>query len=519
MATSCWNWLRRGAASSFAAGDDMTETLNDLGKRIDTATDTANESALVLLVDECDSRLEIASGEDRVLLYYFQANAYSGIASTKYDANYAWSWGQTESVAELLSLRHALAEPAFDTINPVRRCQIRTNIASRLNSLGRCVEALEQWQLVLQTIPNFAMALGNKAYGISSYAQYLYDSGHVGIFLKAASEGYSAALAEDGFWDSGTDERVHGKFSRDLAQVRAYLEAIEFDHSFDLNAFTLGETVDEQTYRRWCLQERLFLNPLNDVTTATVAARDILHLPSHVYKVGDAPRFPAYYNHLKQEYISARFRLYQYQSLDPLKGHFTDREALILDSADGGEFGHHVDQLRTAFRSAYALFDKLALFLNDYFSVGMNPRDVSFRRIWVKRESKPLNLKLRTVFDGNQNWPLRGLYYLSKDFFDEDFSSSAAPDAKELVLLRNYLEHRFLTLQYYNAGASDSDTHLYITTDRFFAKTMHIMRMARAALTYLSLAMYREEAIRSTNAEDGTMIPSIQSMSIIRPWH
>ena len=496
----------------------MTETLDDLGKRIDAATAAANDSALMLHVDECDSRLETASGEDRVLLYYFRANAYYGIASTKHDADYAWSWGQTESVAELLSLRHAIADPAFGTINPVRQCQIRTNIASRLNSLGRCVEALEQWQLVVQILPNFAMALGNMAHGISSYARYLYDSGHVEIFLKAASEQYSAALAEDGFWDSGPDERARGQFSRDLVEVDAYLDAIEFDHSLDLNAFSLGETVDEQRYRGWCLQEGLFLNPLNDVTTATVAATDVLHLPSHVYKVGDTPRFPAYYNHLKQEYISARFELYQYQSLDSLKGHFTDREVLILDGADGGEFGHHVDQLKTAFRSAYALFDKIALFLNDYFSIGMNPRNVSFRRIWVERGGNPPKLKLRTIFDGNRNWPLRGLYYLSKDLFDEEFSSAAVPDAKELVSLRNYLEHRFVTLQHYNAGSSDSDTHLYVTTDRFFAKTMRIMRMARAALTYLSLSMYREEAIRSNNAEDGTLIPSMQSIPIIRPW-
>ena len=501
-----------------AAGDEMTEMLNDLDKRIDVATAASNESDLTLLVDECDRHLETAPGEDRVLLYYFQANVNSGIASTKHDAKYAWSWEQTEIVAALLSLRHAIDEPAFDTINPIRRCQIRTNMASTLNSLGRCVEALEQWQLVIQAIPNFAMALGNMAHGIGSYAQYIYDSGHVGIVLKAASEGYTAALAEDAFWDSGPDERAHGKFSRRLAEVNAYLEAIKFDHSIDLNAFTLGKTVDEKRYRRWCMQVRLFLNPLNDVTTATVAATDVLHLPSHVYNVGDTPRFPGYYNHLKQEYVSARIRLYQCQSMDPLKGNFIDREVLILDSADEGEFGHHVDQLKTAFRSAYGLFDKIALFLNDYFSVGMKPRDVSFRKIWEEQVGSQREPKLRTVFDGNQNWPLRGLYYLSKDLFDEEFSSAAAPDARELVSLRNYAEHRFLTLQQYNAGSSDSDTHLYVTIDDFFAKTMRIMRMARAALTYLSLAMYREEAIRSNDAEHGTVIPSMQSIPILRPW-
>ena len=44
-----------------------------LGKRIDAATDASNERGLKLLVDECDLRLEAASVEDQVLLYYFQS--------------------------------------------------------------------------------------------------------------------------------------------------------------------------------------------------------------------------------------------------------------------------------------------------------------------------------------------------------------------------------------------------------------------------------------------------------------
>ena len=496
----------------------MTETLNALGQRIDAATDAANPSDLRRLVSECDTHLETASGADRVLLHYFQANAYTGIAASQHGGGCAWSSDETEIVAALLSLRCAVDETAFDTIDPIRRSQIRTNLAGTLGCLGRFVEALEQWQLVIQESPSFAMALGKMASGIATYAQYLYDSGHVGVFLMAATEAYSAALAEEAFWDSGPDTLAHGHFSRRLAEVNAHLEALGFDYSVDLNAFTLGKTHGEQRYRRWCLKERLFLNPLNDVTTATVAAADALHLPNHVYHVGDAPRFPTYYNHLKQEYVSARFRLYQYLSTNPLAGHFIDHDVLILDSADGGEFGHHVDQLKTAFRSAYGLFDKIALFLNDYFSVGMKPRNVSFRRIWGEQVGNPQSHKLRSAFDGCRNWPLRGLYFLSKDLFDEGFSSVATPDARELVSLRNFAEHRFLTLQQYSAGSSDSDEHLYVTIDSFFAKTMRIVRMARAALTYLSLAMYREEDIRSADAEHERVLPSMQSIPVLRPW-
>ena len=177
-------------------------------------------------------------------------------------------------------------------------------------------------------------------------------------------------------WDSGPDEHALTVFAKHLEEIDARLVAIAFDHDFDMNGFSLGETPAEQVYRKWCLDKGLFLNPLNDVSTASVAARDILSLPSHTYRIGEESRFPAYYNHLKQEYVSARFRLYQ--SIDGLDGHFIDKDVLILDSIDGGEFGHHIDQLKTAFRSAYSLFDKIGLFLNDYFSVGIGVKKSEF---------------------------------------------------------------------------------------------------------------------------------------------
>ena len=494
----------------------MTLSSQNLAEQIDVASDEANEQVLLDLIRECDRQLETITGEARVDLHYFRANAYAGIFNSKYNAEYAWSWEQDEAVAELLSLRKAIAEPAFEDANIVRSCQTRTNLANRLSNLGRCVEAIEQWSLVLNGWPNFAMALGNRADSIRSYAEHLYDYGHRGIFLKAAAAGYSSALADDVFWDSGPDERARTVFAEHLGQIEANLVAIDFDHDFDMDGFSLGETPTEQVYRKWCLEEGLFLNPLNDVSTASVATRDILHLPSHTYKSDEEPRFPAYYNHLKQEYVSARFRLYQ--SRDGLDGHFIDRDVLILDSTDGGEFGHHIDQLKTAFRSAYSLFDKIGLFLNDYFSVGMKPSTVSFRHVWEQSVKGSSRTKLRPAFEGSQNWPLRGLYYLSKDLFDPEFSEFSSPDAKDLAALRNSAEHRFLTLQHYDAGAIATDTHAYITTDNFYTKTLRIMKMARAALIYLSLAMFREETIRAEDRDRGAIMPTIPSRPVLRPW-
>ena len=85
------------------------------------------------------------------------------------------------------------------------------------------------------------------------------------------------------------------------------------------------------------MRERLFLNPLNEAYTDTVAAADVLHLPSHSYKFPEMPRFPAYYNLMKQEYVSARYRLYE--AIHGIAPEFVMSDVVMLDSGEGQVLG------------------------------------------------------------------------------------------------------------------------------------------------------------------------------------
>jgi hypothetical protein len=188
-----------------------------------------------------------------------------------------------------------------------------------------------------------------------------------------------------------------------------------------------------------------------------------------------------------------------FESLDNYTEHFSDKDVLLMNGFDGAQFGYRAEQLKIAFRLAYSIFDKVALFLNKYYGVGLKISAVSFRKIWGQRKNK--KFEINTCFQGSQNWPLRGLYYLSKDLFDDDFDDVALPEAKELAGLRNRIEHRYLSLQDYAASVNNTDMHSYISIDEFQMKTLRIMSMAREALVYLSLAMHREEEIRDIGNE------------------
>lgn len=472
--------------------------LIDLAQAIDVASDAGNEVPLRKLANDCEKQLAAARGQERVHLRYYQSNAYAAIVAAKQrDTDYTWSWEQPDGVKNILLLRQAISEPAFPEMKPVFACQIRTNLANRLSNLGRPVAANEQWTKVLEIDPTFAKALASRAEALACYGGMLYDGNHTSVLLAAASASFDKALDDNAFWESEDREIVAPGLIEKRGQIAGYLDSVGYDTDFDLNKWSLGATPKERSYRRWCLRERLFLNPLNEAYTKTVAATDVLHVPDHIYRISEEPRFPLYYNLMKQEYVSARYRLYRaIHEQDP---DYVMRNVLMLDSGEGQSLGHYTEDLRSAFRSSYAIFDKIGLFLNDYFKIGLTPRDVSFRRVWSAKTPNG-TFEIRPVFKGRRNLPLRGLYYLSKDLFDPELQDVAEPDAYDLAKLRQQLEHRFLSFQQFDVSKS-TETHRFIAIEEFEKKALRMLAMAREALIYTSLAVHREET--RNNEEQG----------------
>ena len=478
-------------------------TLPELAQAIDAASDAGDVQELRRLAEICARQATAVTGPDRVLLHYYHSNTYAALISIEgTDREYLWSWEQPDGVRNILLLRKATSDPDFSEIDPIVQCQIRTNLANRLNNLGRPIAAIEQWSSVLEIIPKFAKALANQASGIVYYARTLYDPGHAAVLLSAARSQFDDALTSDALWESEDAHTVVQRLIEQRDRVAEYLSQVSYKEEYDLNQWSLGNTATERAYRRWCLKEGLFLNPLNDVYTESVAATDVLHLPDHTYRLEDVPRFPAYFNPMKQEYISARYRLYK--GLTEKNPDYIMRDVLMLDSGEGQALGHYTEDLRAAFRSSYAIFDKIGLFLNDYFQIGLKARHVTFRRVWSNTGSGGSST-IRSIFRGRRNWPLRGLYFLSKDLFNPDFKELAETDAQGLADLRQQIEHRFLSFQDYSVYEG-TETHMFLSLQEFESKALRLMRMAREALIYLSLAMHREEGVREKGLDDSSNV-------------
>jgi tetratricopeptide (TPR) repeat protein len=427
----------------------------------------------------------------KCLLHSYLANAWSGLRRSQG----RWVWASHELSQELLELRRAISHEGFGTLDKEAQCPILTNLGNLLSSIGRVVEALPLWNRALALIPNFGMALANRGEAFISYARALSYSTLRNVFLEAAIEDLSSAMSEK---ECPVESEAAVYFEQLNRQAMNVLARVPVDHRYRPKHQPLGKTKAERAYRTWCLRHGLFLNPLNDLTAGTPAAIDSLSCPPMIVNLNDAPYFVAMLDQMKQEFVSARF-LY-YEAIASNEPSFSDSRVSLHDTLDFPAYGLSTEKQKIAFRVTYSLFDKIALFLNAHFDLGIGPERVSFQRVWYKQQNPKKGLEVN--FSDRENWPLRGLYWLSRDLFEDGvLADLLEPEAQDLHKIRNYLEHKTLRLTLESGASMQGEVPAgFIKTlgiTEFSAKTLKLLRLSRAAMIYLCLSLWREEQVRT----------------------
>lgn len=485
--------------------------LNKAGELIDKGfnrKDSKLTDQAFTILDKLSERKKMLDA-DAALLHYFRANAYQNRLHEA-GLSQSWGWEIDPLQNELLELRKAVRHTGFSQLSKIQQCQILTNLAGQLSSVGRPVEALHYWDRVLEIEERFAMALLNRGQGLVSYAQSLSDGGHHQLMLAQAHDSIIAGLADNAVHDHPDNLQHIPLFEERSRSLRNYIN-IESANENLFEKHSLGRSNAERDYRRWCLFERLFLNPMNDLGPHTIASHDSLMLPSITLPIdkGGATPPPVFglFNQLKQEYATARYFLYEGIHAD--RTHFADKGVKLINTLDYPSYAVNVEKMRVAYRMAYSIFDKIAYFLNHYLELDVPPHQVYFRSIWYERKGKQPK-PILGFFTDRENWPLRGLFWLSKDFHDPEFKAATEPAAEALAELRNELEHKYCQLHeewgFLIVDIEDAKTEdtigFHIGRDDFAAKTLRLISLARAAIIYLCLAVHREENLKKEGVDD-----------------
>jgi len=342
------------------------------------------------------------------------------------------------------------------------------------------------------------MSVANRGYAFFWYGQYLYDPGHQGIFFNESYHEIKRALSLG----------VESHAENDLRQWLNTLLKMDDWESFDFKPQdeSRGRSETERSYRTWALENRLFLNPLNDLWCKDIAANDVLTFPSIIVdtedlKIGNPPEVYGIFNQLKQEYVSARYMLFDAVCESSNGVHFSDKRVKLYDLMDYRCYRLWIEKTKMAFLSAHAIFDKIAYLVNEYWQLALGAREISLKRCWFAKGKRS---ELAPPFESSRNWALRGLFWLSKDLAGERGSSQPIqPDAWHISEIRNHIAHKYLKVFDHmlvdTEGWRQTAGHEYeypISDQELIYRTRSLLELVRAALIYVTLAASHEERIK-----------------------
>jgi hypothetical protein len=429
--------------------------------------------------------------KEEARLEYTIANAQQGLHRMEGGMT-SWSWEQPLMEEIIRRNRKALDSEGVQNLTKIEIQRTYTNLGNSLSNNGRWLEAFQNWRQAIDIDASFHRAKGQIGISLLSYARHVPDLSERVVLFQAAHDYLGDALM---MGDLHPNMEAH--FRQNLNWLTSSVNSFILHMDLDLTDESIGVS-EEQEYRKWCLQNRLFLSVLNDVSTESNAAKDSLHLPK-VSKSDNQELISCigFLNQIKQEYVSARYLLWK--GINGTPGHFSDRRVKKRNVFDYTHGTKNIELIKSAYKTSYSIFDKIALLISNYFGLDYIERHrLHFDNVWYKSRGKN---KLAPNFQNRENWPLRGLFWLSKDLeFDSDLTvqKSLEPGAEDLRNLRNELEHGHVRVfTEFSKGSEFSNRNDRLSRDiylnDFERKAIDILKKARASIIYTILGLHYEE--------------------------
>lgn len=452
--------------------------------------------------------------EDRGRRYYCLGNIFSDLGRIR-SRKIRNKWQNEDLEKAIFYYRKSLTCVLTKKI----KTQVLINLANLYDKLGRFIKSLKLYEAALKENSVQVMAHGNKGLTLCNYSFILSDKCHRKYFLYFANKELKKALSRKPY-DSNSNSTFNEYYEWTKNQINAEIPI----NKLGLYRFSIKRFGEERNYQKWCLSNRLFLNPLNDLGDYPISSHDVLHLPSMTLKINQNHiEFPSFYNQLKQEYVSARYLFYE-GIHNTGRTHFSDRGVLLIDPLDYPRYSLNIEKIKMSFIAAYSLFDKISLFLRRYLRLRFKSKrdnDLDFKKIWYEN-GDPSKKKLNTKFRQCKNRALQGLFLISKDLLyhrvwkvdeteSQELKKSLDPSAKEINSLRNHLEHGYVKIHesFYDPsnGGKFRDKLAYSVSEKMLIQyTLKVLELSREALIYLSLAVHIEERRRNGSHQNNNLL-------------
>ena len=497
----------------------------DYANRFDIASDNNDIQTIRNLLSESEDFLRKHSDAIYAPLYYCMGTSYGNLRAHGYsiesdETELSLERKDASLERELYCFRHCLElldDPVLlkEEFKPYiigLKLQLYTNYANALEDCGRKAAAMKFYRKVLEINPEFGMAEGNMGRALQHYSALVHDSGHIAYLHHFAYDYLKSSLNKP-----DVHQIARKYFERCMNSYTDKIKETFLEKKLEISEYSLGGE-EEAPYRKWCLHHHLFLNPLNDLPHEySCFATDSLQLPDMITPIEqmEPPTYFAMFNQLKQEYIYARYLCYEafYEREVP---HFADKETCLVNLYDYPQYSIRIEGLKTAFRQLYSIFDKVAFFVNEYWELGIHERDINYRTIWLSGYGdKKKHYEYKNILMPDDNIALKSMFWIYNEF-NKRFGDANTPYAKNIQVLRNALEHKFVKV--YNGFLYEDkqgeqkigeDSFYHITEGSLLRYTMDLLEIVREWLIDLTMAVHIEEIRRGEDKDDIKSFPVI----------
>lgn len=450
------------------------------GVLIDWGSDLANEDLIREGIDYTRRALDNATLDDhrRVVFLYYLANGLSALGEAQFREE--WRQGKlNENLREAVQRYYEamkLCEQEHLCV-PDLRNQIVVNLANLLDTVGRVVEAIDLYEVVLGQNPAMGEALGNKAIALFRLIWGVHRLKH--RFYQEIKDLLVSALSD------ATPPHMLPHFKQLMDEIDKIIEA--HHGNIPLEEITCPKPLsDFQAFlQRFCEKHKLFLSPATLLREGSVRVCSDPWFISRVSSEGsnDINKYITFMNQIKEDYILSRYLLVQSQ-YETKNINSVDDGVTLYFSLEYSVHGIYVQLLRAAFKIGVDTLDKIAFFIRDYFSVDDVPETrTSFKNIFSSGNAP---LRLRPQLAERENLYLLALLDLSLDLRKGGRLSS-------IYEIRHALTHRFLVIQGIPTDEDRDDGIHRIPLSEFRDQTIKAIQTVRSAFMYLVMAVEYEE--------------------------
>ena len=486
-------------------GESMKQTIfspecEEYGKEVDRLIDKEDYDGLIKYLIQIEEFSSTHCATEYAPIFYYLGTANSALAN-----HFQKTGGAEQDVVRYRKQALFYQRQALSFLERIDKHEtllllIYTNYANDLDACGRVIEALRIYRKAISINPSFGMAIGNYGRALTFYANTVNDPGHRSNLHRYAYQAMKHALETP---DPNMHEQAVLYFRNMVGAYEGTLGKDRLSEPISFVEYDLGDQT-EQEYREWCLKKHLFLNPLNDlIITESSFAHDPLIITQYTEfddrdevttrSSGEPPKWFSMLNQLKEEYVYSRFLCYEGSEKSRVL-HYADKEVkLSLSSFDYVNYSIRLEQIKSAFKNLFSIFDQIGFVINEFWRLGFSERDADASRVF-KCDKYP-----------KDNVALKALYW-SYCEFSEKFGNASSASERDLKTLRNALEHKFVKVHEYRSYEKlqiEEDSFYHISEDELVKYTLRLLELAREWILELVYAIGLE--VRKNERGAGTV--------------